>query len=124
MKENYLVIGNAKDRIKVYKLQLENGDIVPDEESQEITKRKLYAMLKFFEENSLLKKRVLSDPDWMLQDFYKDDLTEDGLELIKRKEGKWLSSKGSRKNPPNMMILEKELKRICENKMESRNNNV
>ena len=59
----------------------------------------------------------MPNPDWMLQDFYKDDLTEDGLELIKRKEGKWLSSKGSRKNPPNMMILEKELKRINENEI-------
>ena len=116
MKENYLAIGEAKERIESYKIKLENGDIVPDMESQVIVKRKLYAYLKFLEENKLLKKKVLPEPDWMLQKFYKNDLTEDGLELIRRKEGNWLSSKGSKKNPPVMTILEKELKKIREGK--------
>ncbi len=116
MKENYLVIGDAKERIEAYKLKLKNGDIAPDKESQEIVKRKLYAFLKFLEENKLLRKKLLPEPDWMLQKFYKNDLTEEGLELIKRKEGNWLSSKGSNKNPPVMTILEKELKKIREGK--------
>ena len=116
MKENYLAFGEAKRRIEAYKIKLENGDVVPDMESQVIVKRALYAYLKFFEENKLLKKKVLPEPDWMLQKFYTNDLTDDGVELLRRKGGNWLSSKGSNKNPPVMTILEKELKKIREGK--------
>ena len=115
MTENYLMWGKTSEFIKRYKLwrpgEIAISDNVDDIKSQEIFKKVHFCRLKFFEENGLLTVKLAEGDKWLDQEFYKNDFTAEGLSLIVKAE-RWGSTKGAKKDPPNMKILEKELAKI------------
>ncbi|NNA21178.1 hypothetical protein HBN70_10435 [Pseudomonas lundensis] len=113
MNHNYSVWGTVESIVAAYKIMDENGNIVPDVESQVIVRRMLTALIRFFADNELLKVKPF-DADGKLIDrqYFRSEFTDEGIALIKRKESVWLDSKASKKNPPDMKILEKALAEI------------
>ena len=113
MTHDYLVWGTVDTMVSAYKMIDEKGDIVPDVESQIIVKRMLTALIRFFADNELLKVKPF-DADGKLIDrqYFRSEFVDEGIALIKRKESAWLDSKASKKNPPDMKILEKALAEI------------
>ena len=113
MNHNYSVWGTVESIVAAYKIMDENGNIVPDVESQVIVRRMLTALIRFFADNELLKVKPF-DADGKLIDlqYFRSEFTDEGIALIKRKESAWLDSKASKKNPPDMKILEKALAEI------------
>ena len=113
MNHNHSVWGTVESIVAAYKIMDENGNIVPDVESQIIVKRMLTALIRFFADNELLKVKPF-DADGKLIDrqYFRSEFTDEGIALIKRKESAWLDSKASKKNPPDMKILEKALAEI------------
>ena len=81
-----------------------------------IAKRKLEALFLFYEKNGLLTCRVTDDDGRVVKRaIRKSELTPDGCLLgsgPKNAVNRWLDSKGSDKDPPNMKILEKALAEI------------
>lgn len=113
--DNSLIWGRVTDFFNRYMIFDNNGDIVPDLESRVIVRRALIALLRFFYENNLLKIDPFDANGNLIDREYRfSDFTSEGIELIKRKEGAWHDSKGSRKDPPDMKILAKELAKIRE----------
>ncbi|EHD1638546.1 hypothetical protein JR666_001654 [Salmonella enterica] len=113
MSDNYFVWGRVADFADRYKKMDENGNITPDTESQEIVRRALIALRRFFADNGLLTVEAFDKQGNLIDREYRfNDFTEEGTVLRKRKEGAWLNSKGSNKNPPDMKILEKALAEI------------
>ncbi|MEK7893133.1 hypothetical protein AAB992_39235 [Burkholderia contaminans] len=113
MSENYLVWGRVAEFAGRYSKMDENGDIVPDPETQGMVRRKLTALRRFFADNGLLTVEAFDDQGTLIdQECRKNDFTDEGIELLRRKEGAWLNSKGSRKDPPDMKLLEKALAEI------------
>ncbi len=91
----------------------ESGDIVPDLEAQEISRKRQTALRKFFSDNGLLTVDAFDAKHNLIdREYRKDDFTADGMELLRRKEGAWLKSKASAKNPPDTKMLEKALAEI------------
>ena len=113
MNHNYSVWGTVESIVAAYKIMDENGNIVPDVESQVIVRRMLTALIRFFADNELLKVKPF-DADGKLIDrqYFRSEFSDEGIALIKRKESAWLDSKASKKNPPDMKILEKALAEI------------
>ncbi|MFN1266332.1 hypothetical protein [Pseudomonas lundensis] len=113
MNHNYSVWGTVESIVAAYKIMDENGNIVPDVESQVIVRRMLTALIRFFADNELLKVKPF-DADGKLIDrqYFRSEFADEGIALIKRKESAWLDSKASKKNPPDMKILEKALAEI------------
>ena len=113
MNHNYSVWGTVESIVAAYKIMDGNGNIVPDVESQVIVRRMLTALIRFFADNELLKVKPF-DADGKLIDrqYFRSEFTDEGIALIKRKESAWLDSKASKKNPPDMKILEKALAEI------------
>ena len=113
MNHNYSVWGTVESIVAAYKIMDENGNIVPDVESQVIVRRMLTALIRFFADNELLKVKPF-DADGKLIDrqYFRSEFVDEGIALIKRKESAWLDSKASKKNPPDMKILEKALAEI------------
>ncbi|MGT2473872.1 hypothetical protein [Paraburkholderia terrae] len=113
MSDNYFVWGPVVEFIKSYKMMDEKGDIVPDIESQEIVRRSLIALRRFYADNGLLTVKAFDDEGCLIDREYRlQDFTEDGTELRKRKVPAWMNSKGSKKDPPDMKLLEKALVEI------------
>nr|WP_319527519.1 hypothetical protein [Pseudomonas laurentiana] len=109
MDENYLVWGEVETLVSAYKLVGGAGSISNDFESQEVVRRMLKALIKYFSDNNLL---VEVGQACVGRAYYRNDFTEEGIELLRRKEAAWLKSKASKKNPPDMRILEKALAEI------------
>lgn len=117
MKDNYLVWGTIEPIVAAYKMMNEGGDIVPDLESQVIVRRMLIALTKFFAEHGLLTTKSFDDEGNLIdRDYRKHDFTDEGIELCKRKVRAWMNSKASKKDPPDMKILEKALAEIRDGK--------
>ncbi|WP_409279592.1 hypothetical protein [Pseudomonas defluvii] len=113
MEKNYLVWGTVEALLSAYKVLSENGDIVPDNVAQEISRRRQVALRKFFHDNNLLGIKAFDDQGFLIDRcYYRNDFTVEGEELRKRKVDSWIKSKASSKNPPNMSILEKALAEI------------
>jgi len=91
----------------------EKGEIVPDPETQQMVKRKLTALRQFFSDNKLLNVEMFDAKGNLIDIAYRrNDFTAEGIELLRRKEGAWLKSKASAKNPPDVKLLEKALAEI------------
>ena len=113
MTQNYLIWGTVESAVSLYEKMDHNGDFIPDVESQEIVRRSLIALRRFFADNGLFTVKAFDVKGSLIdREYRKNDLTEDGIELWRRKEGAWFKSKGSRKDPPDMRILEKALAEI------------
>lgn len=113
MSDNYFFWGRVADFVERYKKMDENGNIFPDTEIQEVVRRKLTALRRFLADNGLLTVEVFDKQGNLIDREYRfNDFTEEGILLLKRKEGAWLNSKGSDKDPPDMKILEKALAEI------------
>lgn len=89
-----------------YKTMDENGNIVPDLESQVIVRRMLTALRLFDIFNGLLTVTAF-DNDGNLTDrhYYRNDTIDEGY--FKHKEAAWLKSKAAKKIPPDMKILKR-----------------
>ena len=110
MNHNYSVWGTVESIVAAYKIMDENGNIVPDLESQVIVRRMLTALRRFFFDNGLLTVTAFdNDGNLIDRHYYRNDFTVEGIELLKHKEAAWLRSKAAKKIPPDMKILEKEL---------------
>ncbi len=70
------------------------GYISTDFESQEVARSMLKALIKYFSNNNLLVegRGIVGGV------YYRNDFTDDGIELLKRKEAAWLKSKASKKS--------------------------
>ncbi|OBR50762.1 hypothetical protein A6456_02900 [Paraburkholderia tropica] len=91
----------------------EKGEIVPDPETQQMVKRKLTALRQFFSDNKLLSVEMFEAKGNLIDIAYRrSDFTAEGIELLRRKEGAWLKSKASTKEPPDVKLLEKALAEI------------
>lgn len=113
MNHNYSVWGTVESIASAYKVMDESGEIVPDIESQDIIRNMLIALRKFFSDNGLLMTSAFDDNGNLIdRHYYKNDFTEEGITLIKRKESAWMKSKAAKKTPPDMSMLEKELTKI------------
>lgn len=113
MSHNYSVWGTVESIVSAYKMMDEDGNIVPDLESQVIVRRMLTALRRFFFDNGLLAVVAFDEGGNLIdRHYYKNDFTDDGIKLLKRKEAAWLRSKAAKKTPPDMTILEKELIKI------------
>ncbi|MBL1188748.1 hypothetical protein CIV90_27315 [Escherichia coli] len=113
MSENYFVWGPVAEFIKSYKMMSTDGDIVPDLEAQGISRRRQTALRKFFADNSLLAVDAFDAKGNLIdREYRKNDFTAEGIELLRRKEGAWMKSKASAKDPPDMKLLEKALVEI------------
>lgn len=111
--QNYLVWGTVENFASRYERMGDNGNFVPDVKSQEIVRRSLVALRRFFADNSLLTVKAFDVKGNLIdREYRKDDFTAEGIELIRRKEGAWLISKASAKDPPDMKLLEKALAEI------------
>lgn len=117
MNKNHLVWPSINAVVARYQTSDKNSQNISDIEKQIIVRRTLTALRTFFYENELLSN-FEKDANGKLIDrnYYRDDFTEDGMELLKRKVSSWLDSKGAQKNPPDMKILEKALSEIRSNK--------
>lgn len=113
MTKNPLVWGTAQSQMEAYCLFSEDGALVPDELSREVVLRQSIASKRFFHMNDLFVNPPLDD-DGEVRDveFRLEDFTEDGIELIRTAFDKWINSKGARKEPPDMRILERALATI------------
>ena len=82
--------------------------------------RKLKALFIFYEKNGLFTCRVTDDDGRVVKRAVrKSELTPDGCLLgsgPKSAVNRWLDSKGSQKDPPNMKMLEKALAEIRSSK--------
>ncbi|MWL90442.1 hypothetical protein [Cupriavidus sp. SW-Y-13] len=117
MNENYFVWGRIDNSVSRYMMIDDNGDKVPDLGYRIIVRRSLIALRKFFADNGLLKINIFDkDGNLIDMEYRRDDFTDEAIELLKRKVGAWLDSKGSEKDPPDMRILVKELAKIREGK--------
>ena len=113
MSDNYLVWGTVAEFTGRYTVMNNNGEIVPDPQTQEMVRRSLVALRRFFADNGLLTVDAFYPKGTLIdREYRKNDLTGEGIELLRRKEGAWLRSKGSQKNPPDMKLLEKALAEI------------
>jgi hypothetical protein len=70
--------------------------------------------VNFLQENNLTTRCLLSDVENIPEDFEvrRNDLTDEGFELIEEGFDRWLGGLDRRKSPPNTSILEKALKEI------------
>lgn len=110
---NYSVWGAAESIVSAYKVMDESGNLVPDRDSQSIVRRMLISRAKFFAENGLLTVDAFDKSGQLIdRQYFKNDFTEEGLALCRRKVSAWMSSKGSKKDPPDMKMLEKALAEI------------
>jgi hypothetical protein len=113
MSDNYSVWPTVASFVAAYKVMDENGNLVPDIESQVIVRRRQTALRKLFADNGLLTVDAFDGSgDLIDRHYYKDDFTAEGIELCKRKVPAWMNSKGSKKDPPDMKMLEKALAEI------------
>nr|WP_189396321.1 hypothetical protein [Pseudomonas laurentiana] len=113
MEKNYLVWGTVEALVSAYKVLNENGDIVPDDVAQEISRRRQVSLRKFFHDNDLLCVKAFDDEGRLIDRcYYKEDFTDEGEELRKRKVDSWIKAKASSKAPPDLRILEKALAEI------------
>ncbi|NML34351.1 hypothetical protein [Paraburkholderia antibiotica] len=113
MMQNYLVWGTVENFASRYERMDDDGNFVPDVKSQEIVRRSLVALRRFFADNELVTVKMFdAKGDLIDREYRKDDFTAEGVELIRRKEGAWLKSEGSKKDPPDMKLLEKALAEI------------
>jgi hypothetical protein len=91
----------------------ESGNIAPDLESQVIVRRRQIALRRFFSDHGLLTVKAFDDEGNLIDRQYRrNDFTDDGFELCRRKVPAWMNSKGSKKDPPDMKMLEKALAEI------------
>jgi len=113
MSENFLVWGRVAEFAGRYSKMNEAGDIVPDPDTQQIVTMKLTALRRFFADNGLLTVEAFdAEGNLIDREYRKNDFTAEGVELLRQKEGAWLKSKASAKNPPDMKLLEKALAEI------------
>jgi len=117
MEKNYLVWSDINSVVSRYQMDDQDGQSIPDVEKQIIARRTLTALRMFFYKNKLLNNdRQDSNGELLGRSYYRNNFTEDGMELLKRKVSSWLDSKGAQKNPPDMKVLEKALSDIRSNK--------
>ncbi|WP_409281845.1 hypothetical protein [Pseudomonas defluvii] len=113
MSENYFVWGTIASCVESDELLNEVGEFVVYSEGVERRKRRLVALRKFYSDNDLLRVRAFDDFGGVIdREYYFNDFTDEGVELLRRKESAWLKSKGSSRNPPDMRILERALAEI------------
>ncbi|MEH0871543.1 hypothetical protein [Serratia liquefaciens] len=113
MSDNYPVWGTVDSMVAAYKMMDEEGNIVPDLESQVIVRRMLIALARFFEKNGLLTVKMFDENGNLIDRRYvRNDFSDQGIELLRRKQAAWLKSKCAKKDPPDMKILEKALAEI------------
>ncbi|UVL91487.1 hypothetical protein [Pseudomonas sichuanensis] len=107
---NHVVWGAPGELVSAYKLLDENGDLVPDLESQTVAKRAQVAKYDFFFRKGLLLVNPFDQNGELIEREYRvNDFSEVGYELCRKKIPAWLRGKGSKKNPPDMSLLEKAL---------------
>ncbi len=111
MSDNYFVWSTVESTVSRYMVMDDAGNSSPDPLLRPIVERKLIALRKFYFENGLLTVKAFDDDgNHIDREYYKNDITDEGLELIRNKRvGSWLNSKASQKDPPDMKLLEKAL---------------
>lgn len=113
MSDNHLVWSTIESLVAAYKLMDEYGNLVPDLDSQTIARRRQIALRKYFDENGLLTVKAFDGKGGVIDRQYrKNDFTNEGFELCKRKVPEWLKSKTSAKDPPDTRLLEKALAEV------------
>ncbi|WP_409270003.1 hypothetical protein [Pseudomonas sp. KCJK9044] len=111
--KNHVVWSAPGKLISAYKLLDENGDLVADLESQVIIKRAEVAKYDFFFRKGLLLVNPFDqDGELIERDYRVSDFSETGYELCRKKVPAWLKGKGSKKNPPDVSLLERALVEI------------
>jgi len=72
------------------------------------------SIISFLQKNGLVNDTILSETDEISDDvaIISDNLTEDGLELMKKSYDKWLKRVDKGMSPTDVTILEKELAKI------------
>ncbi|RHW16242.1 hypothetical protein D1610_16775 [Sphingomonas gilva] len=73
-----------------------------------------YFLAKFLQDNALLKRNLMSAIEDITDDFEvsSDDLTEDGLAMMKAGYEKWLGKVDNGMSPEDVTLLEKALKKV------------
>lgn len=111
--KNHVVWGAPGELISAYKKLDENGDLVPDFESQAVVKMAEVAKYEFFYRNGLLLVNPFSQDGGLIdRDYRVSDFSKSGYELCKKKVPAWQKGKGSKNSPPDMSILEKALMEV------------
>ena len=118
MHKKHLVWAEIESITARYQMTDSDGKTTPDTEKQIIARRSLHALRNFFLKNDLLANKKINTRDKNIErNFYFNDFTEEGIELLKRKVPSWLDSKSAQKNPPDMKSLERALTAIRSNKI-------
>lgn len=118
MHRNHLVWAEIESITARYQMTDSDGKTTPDTEKQIIARRSLLALRNFFLKNNLLANKKTNTRDKNIErNFYFNDFTEEGIELLKQKVPSWLDSKSAQKNPPDMKSLERALTAIRSNKI-------
>ncbi|WP_028693570.1 hypothetical protein [Pseudomonas cremoricolorata] len=113
MNKDKLVWPNINSEMQRHVVFDDQSKLVPDLPSQEIVLRSLKALRRFFLDKGLLATNITDANNELLDmDLKTSDFTDEGLTLIKLKVPSWSDSKSSKKNPPDMTMLEKALKEI------------
>jgi hypothetical protein len=110
MKKDPLIWSSIESELQRYMVFNECGKLIPDRLNQEVVGRLLKALRVFFHENGLLSKPMVNQEGELVDvELRLSDFTSEGIELVRMKVSSWLDSKGVKKNPPDMAILEKAL---------------
>ncbi|MEN5239583.1 hypothetical protein ABE459_19035 [Pseudomonas sp. TWI923] len=106
--KNHVVWSAPGELVSAYKLLNENGDLVPDLESQAVVKRAQVAKYDFFFRKGLLLANPFDqDGELIERDYRVNDFSELGYELCRKKIPAWLKGKGSKKTHLTCLFLRK-----------------
>jgi hypothetical protein len=85
-------------------------------ETREQIIRRFYSVTKYLQDNHLTARTILVNPGDVTEEFAlrSEDLTEEGLALMKAAYDKWLSKVDQTMDPDDLTIMERALKRIRE----------
>jgi hypothetical protein len=85
-------------------------------ETREQIIRRFYSVAKYLQDNQLTTRTLLSDPSDVTDEFAlrSEDLTEEGLALMKAAYDKWLRKVDQTMDSSDLTIMERALKRLRE----------
>lgn len=89
-----------------------------NENGRDYTIQHVYYLIKFLQENALVVRPLMLDIEDISEDFAlsSDDLTDDGLALMKKSYDKWLGKVDKGMSPEDVSFLSKSLSKIRDNK--------
>lgn len=84
------------------------------ERDRDVTVQQFFQVTKFLQDNGLVQRELMKDPADITDDFTlnSDDLTDDGLAVMRAAYHKWLGKVDNGMSPEDWSILEKALKKV------------